>query len=431
MQRLQPHSQRFLLLMLRLYQIVHTEGFWHLLRKLRRASSAQWLMTRQRQSQPTLAVDPPLTTQPQVLLVDQHLPAPDRDSGSLRQFNLMLTLQTLGLQVTCAAANVAAPSASHQLLAAHGIRCLSRPAVRSLAQHLATDGNRYQLVILSRADVASAVLTSVRRHCPQAKIVFDTVDLHFLREGRLAELHPHWSNRWLATLRQRQELALVAAADATLVVSPLEQELVQTHCPHAQVHCVSNIHQIADSATPVAERHDLLFIGGFAHAPNADAVRWLLREIMPLVWTTLPTLHCHIIGADPPADLRALASERVSIHGHVPEVQAFFAHCRLSVAPLRYGAGVKGKINQSLAHGLPVVATPMAAEGMFLIDEESVFIADTAPAFAAAIVRLYTDMNSWERLSRNGIRIMEQHFSVAAAQMALDQLLKQLLPTHF
>jgi O-antigen biosynthesis protein len=438
MYQLQPISQRLLLVLLRVYQIVQTEGIGRLLRKFL-VVSFQFLVGNfqlvKRHWQPPelnaalttdncqLTTFPPTPQPPQILIVDRHLPTPDRDSGSLRQFNLMLVLQELGWKVTCAATNLAAPTASQSRLQQHGICCLARPAVRSLSHHLATHGNRYKLVILSRADVASALLPLIRHHCPTAKILFDTVDLHFLREARLAERTGSRINRWLAVLRQRQELALVAAADATLVVSPVELALLQAHHPPAQLYCISNIHHIYGSATPFATRRNLLFIGSFAHLPNADAVRWLLRDIMPLVWAILPDLHCQIIGADPPADLRALASAQVTIHGHVPEVQTFFAQCRLSVAPLRYGAGVKGKINQSLAHGLPVVATPIAAEGMFLLDNESVLIAETALEFAAAIVRLHTDPISWERLSRNGIAVMEQHFSVNAAKKVISEMI--------
>jgi len=112
----------------------------------------------------------------------------------------------------------------------------------------------------------------------------------------------------------------------------------------------------------------------------------------------------------------------VRILGYVPNVAPFFDSCRLSVAPLRYGAGVKGKINQSLAFGLPVVATRQAVEGMFLEDGESVRIADEPTDFAAAVLRLYADHSLWERLSRNGLAVMEAHFSFTAARRALTDL---------
>jgi len=129
-----------------------------------------------------------------------------------------------------------------------------------------------------------------------------------------------------------------------------------------------------------------------------------------------------VIGADPPPQIRALASGSIRILGHVHDVTPFFDGCRLSVAPLRYGAGVKGKINQSLAYGLPVVATTQAAEGMFLQDGDSVLVADDPGSFAEAILRLYRDPALWERLSVGGLAVMEAHFSFAAARRALIEL---------
>jgi len=226
----------------------------------------------------------------------------------------------------------------------------------------------------------------------------------------------------MARQRKRQELELVDLADTTLVVSEEERRVLLDEAPAADVQVVSNIHQIFGSASPFGKRRDILFIGAFAHPPNGDAVRWLADGILPLIHSRLPSLCCHVIGADPPAQIRALADERLKIHGYVPDVRPFLDACRLSVAPLRYGAGVKGKVNQSLAHGLPVVATSQAADGMFLEDGKSVLLADDPRAFADAVIRLYRDEQLWNRLSEEGVRIMERHFSFAVATRALERL---------
>jgi len=355
-------------------------------------------------------------------VVDNYLPTPDKESGSLRLVNLFRILQELGYKVTFGAANLEAPEPYVSRLQMQGVECLYRPYVCSLKRHLAEQGAGYHLVVLSRADAAASVMPHARRHCPKARIIYDTVDLHFLREARLAELTGDRSTRRLAEQRRRQELALIDAADATLVVSEAELRLLQAERPQARLHLVSNIHRIYGSAAPYEARRDILFIGAFAHPPNADAVRWLAREILPFVWADLPDLHCHVIGANPPPDIRALTGPRLTLHGHVPDVAPFFNGCRLSVAPLRYGAGVKGKVNQSLAHGLPVVVTTQAAEGMYLVDGESALIADDAAGFAAAILRLYADPALWQRLSAAGMAVMDAHFSFEAARRAIQEL---------
>jgi glycosyltransferase involved in cell wall biosynthesis len=333
--------------------------------------------------------------------------------------NLIGVLQGLGFKVTYAASNLEAPEPYVSRLQSQAVEVLYRPYVRSLETHLASQGGRYDLAILSRADAASAIMPAVRRHCSKARVIFDTVDLHFLREFRLAELTGDASIQKLAERRKAQELELVDAADVTLVVSDAEREVLRTLRPSAHVELVSNIHHSYGSPTPFEARRDCLFIGAFAHPPNRDAVLWLAREILPLVRAEIPELRCHVIGADPPAEVRALGTDWLFISGYVPDVEPFFDACRLSVAPLRYGAGVKGKINQSLAHGLPVVTTSQGAEGMYLRDGESALIADDPSAFAAAMVRLYQDSKLWQRLSVGGLAVMETHFSFEAARQAL------------
>jgi GT2 family glycosyltransferase len=355
-------------------------------------------------------------------VVDVYMLTPDKESGSLRMVNLFSILQELGFKVTFAASNLEAPDPYVSDLQQQGVEVLYRPYVRSIERHLSTHGDLYDLVILSRADAAARVMASARRHCPNARIVYDTVDLHFLREQRLAALTGGRSTRAVAERRRREELGLIAQADVTLVVSPVERDLLATEAPEADVRILSNVHRVVGSRRPFAERRDLFFIGAFAHPPNTDAVLWFCREIFPRVLAREPGIRFSVIGANPPAAVRALASESIRILGHVPDVSLFLDGCRLSVAPLRYGAGVKGKVNQSLAQGLPVVATSQAAEGMFLEDGDSVLVADDPRGFAEAVLRLHRDQALWERLSAGGLAVMEAHFSFAAARRALVEL---------
>ena len=356
------------------------------------------------------------------LVVDLYVPTPDKESGSLRLVNLFALLGELGFKVTFAAANLEAPQPYVTDLQRQGVEVLYRPYVKSLAHHLKARGGEYDLVILSRADTAAKFMAIARRHCPRARLIFDTVDLHFLREGRLADLTGDPHTRALAERRRKEELGLIAQADTTLVVSAVERDLLAREAPTADVRLLSNIHRLPGRHFGFTERRDIFFIGAFAHPPNRDAVLWFCRYILPLILAEAPDMRLSVIGAEPPAEVRALAGGAIRILGHVPDVTPFFDGCRLSLAPLRYGAGVKGKINQSLAHGLPVVATTQAVEGMFLEDGHSVLVADTPRDFAAAVLRLYRDPDLWERLSDGGLAVMEEHFGFAAARRALVDL---------
>src|SRR5690606_17144479 len=136
------------------------------------------------------------------------------------------------------------------------------------------------------------------------------------------------------------------------VVSGEEAAVLAREAPQARVEVLSNLHEVAGAGLPCAQRRDLLFVGGFRHPPNTDAVLWFCNEVFPLVRARLPGVRFHCIGDAPPPAIQALAGhEGVEVHGHVPDLAPWLDGCRIALAPLRVGAGVKGKINLSMAHG--------------------------------------------------------------------------------
>jgi glycosyltransferase involved in cell wall biosynthesis len=186
---------------------------------------------------------------------------------------------------------------------------------------------------------------------------------------------------------------------------------------------LSNLHEVAGAGLPFAQRRDLVFVGGFRHPPNADAVRWFIDDVFPQVRAALPGVCFHCIGGDVPADIRARGEgEGVVVHGHVPDLDPYMDGCRISVAPLRFGAGVKGKVNLAMAHGQPVVATACAVEGMHLVDGHDVLVADSAAEFAAQVVRLYQDQPLWDALAQAGLANVQRHFSIDAARATVRRL---------
>jgi glycosyltransferase involved in cell wall biosynthesis len=167
-----------------------------------------------------------------------------------------------------------------------------------------------------------------------------------------------------------------------------------------------------------------VFIGGFQHPPNTDGVLWYAREVLPLVRERLPGVPTYIVGNQPPPNVREVASEDLVVTGYVPDVTPYFTGCRLSIAPLRYGAGVKGKVNLAMSYGVPVVATTPGIEGMHLVAGRDVLVGDTAEAFADAIVQAYGDERLWQRLSAAGRDNIRAHFSRDVARASLAALLE-------
>lgn len=269
----------------------------------------------------------------------------------------------------------------------------------------------------SRYHVASKIMPLARQFAPHATLVLDTIDLHYLRESRAATLANDDGLKKSAARTRRAELGVIHASDMTLVVSQAERELLAVDAPGARVEVLSNVHEIAGPGLPFAQRSDLVFVGGFRHTPNVDAVQWFVEQVFPSIRAQLPGVTFHCIGAEPTATIQSLSQhEGVRILGHVPDLEPYMQGMRLSVAPLRFGAGVKGKINLSMAHGQPVVATQTAVEGMHLCDGVDVLVADEAQAFADAVVRAYRDEGLWNQLSRNGLDNVTRHFSMDAAR---------------
>ncbi len=360
-----------------------------------------------------------------LLVIDATVPTPDQDSGSLRLVNLMRCAQALGCKVSFIADNRRHEGRYTEALQALGIEAWYGPLAQDPVAFLEGQGRLFDSVWVSRHYVASAWMPLLRRYAPQARILFDTVDLHFLRERRLAELERDPALARAAERTRESELACIREADLTVVVSPFERELLATEAPGRPVTVISNVHAVRGRQRGFAEREGLLFVGGYQHPPNVDAALWLVTEVLPRVRAALPEVELHLVGSKAPPEVVALGkTPGVRFHGQLPTLEALLDGCRIALAPLRYGAGVKGKINQAMASGLPVVATAIAAEGMALRNGVDVLIADSAEDFAAAVIRLYRDETLWLKLSEAGLANVERFFSFAAAQRALADALR-------
>lgn len=359
-----------------------------------------------------------------VLVVDALTPKPDRDSGSLRLFNMMRILREEGAHVVFVPDNRAHEGAYTEALQQLGVEVWYAPFASRPHAWLREHGRRFDTVVVCRHYVLREWLPLLRKFAPQARLVFDTVDLHYLRERRGAELSSDQALMRASERTRTLELDMIARSDATLVVSEVERNLLARDAPAAQVDILSNLHQVQGRGHPFAQRRDLVFVGGFRHPPNVDAVRWFVAEVFPLIRAQAPEITFHCIGSDTPAEISALAAQPgVKIHGHVPDLSPYMDGARICVAPLRYGAGVKGKVNLSMAHGQPVVATACAVEGMHLRDGEDVLVADDANGFASAVLRLYRDEALWQRLAGNGLANVERHFSLDAAREVVRRVL--------
>ncbi len=361
--------------------------------------------------------------QKQVLIMDALTPFPDKDSGSVRLMNIMRLLVEEGVHVVYFPADGLYQGEYTKAMQRLGIEVWYAPYAGARPTWFRNHGARFDAVWVSRHYVLSEMVQLIRRYAPQAKLIFDTVDLHYLRERRTAEVSRSAAVARTALKTRQIELGLVAAADTTVVVSGTEVDVLAADAPGEHVTLLSNVHEVAGAGSSFEDRKDIVFVGGFTHTPNIDAVQWLVTEIFPLVHAELPDVHLHVVGADPTEEIKSLEGHPgVTIHGFVEDIDPMMDDVKLTVAPLRFGAGVKGKINLAMAHGQPVIGTTIAVEGMHLTPGEDVLVADDAEGFAQQIIRAYTDRELWERLARGGLRNIEEHFSMDVARRVVREL---------
>lgn len=363
-----------------------------------------------------------------VLVIDWKIPRSDVDAGSVRMVAILKVLRELNCHVTLAAGDLAYEPEYAAPLERFGIEIPRQPYFESLSEYLKQNGDSFDYAIVSRRDVALMCLDDVKKYCSKAKVIFDTVDLHFLRENRQQQLlvkNNKDQQKLKGELNRKKalELDLIDRTDITIVVSPLEQEILTKLTPNKSVRVIPTLYNSAPTQRPFHSRTGILFIGWFAHKPNIDAVLWFAKEILPLLVENDHHPTFHIIGSDPTDEIRSLASDKIKVHGFVRDPSFLFNECKLSVAPLRFGAGVKGKINQSMALGLPCVSTSIGAEGMYLVDGVNVLIANEADSFAAKVNHLYKDEALWDQLRKAGLKNIEEHFSVSVAKHVLNDII--------
>lgn len=354
-----------------------------------------------------------------IVVVDHMVPRWKEDAGSLRMHRLLISLVEMGYSVIFVPENRDAFEPYTSELQSNGV--LVWFGWSDLWAYLREIHSVVTLVMLSRASIASLFIRNVREVLPDVPIVFDTVDLHFLREQRRFERGDAGGKAKGALATRELELALVRSADSTVVVSEYEKSVLDDIVPDARVFVLPTVHHRV-SATGRSGREDISFVGSFQHDPNVDALRWFLAEIFPLVRMRLPRARLVVVGKNPPSDVVARATPGVEYLGWVDDLDPIHASSLVSVAPLRYGAGVKGKVGEAWAHGVPVVMTTLATEGMNVEGGVTALVADDAQDFADAVVKLMTDAELWQRVSDAGREHVETTFGPARFRDRLEEI---------
>jgi glycosyltransferase involved in cell wall biosynthesis len=362
----------------------------------------------------------------QALMIDETMPTAGHDAGSNAIFSHAASLRRLGYAIVLVAADLQAESRPELLRAMH-IETRHAPTYGSIEELLWYEGGQYDLVYLHRVSVASRYLQLVRHHMPLARVLYSVADLHHLRLIRQAQAEQRPELLRHADWVRLQEVIAAQLADAVLTFSTAEGALLRQIVPRARVHVVPWAVTPQPGAAAFEQRSGIAFIGHFAHAPNLNGALWLADEIMPLLRAAEPGMVCALIGSNMPAVLREPRPGIVPI-GAVNDLADALSGVRLTVASLAFGAGVKGKVLDSLAAGVPCVCTPIAAEGLELGPALCSLIAADTAGVALSILRLYRDPALYAACRAEGLDLIASRHGEAQVDALMREAVQAPAP---
>ncbi|WP_186755419.1 glycosyltransferase [Echinicola salinicaeni] len=342
-----------------------------------------------------------LLSKKRLIFIDTIIPEYDKNSGSFRAYQILKILKELGYHITFIPGDTRKTHPYYNQMIEIGIEVLFRyPNRAGMIKEINETINSCDVIWISRPELNDVFKWLIEKF-PKAKWIYDTVDLHHIRLQRQADQNNDETLKLEANKVKVQELNIAKAATHTFTVTDSEKSMLEKEGIH-NVEVIPNIHEPEKMDNiKFDKRKGLLFIGAYDHPPNIDAAIWLVREIMPEIWKELPTLKLTLLGSNPTEEVLQLRSDLVKIPGFVQDVSEYFKNTRVFVAPLRFGAGMKGKIGQSLAYKLPVVTTSIGAEGMGLVDGQDVVIANSSEEFIRKTLFIYQDEQVWSKISEN------------------------------
>jgi glycosyltransferase involved in cell wall biosynthesis len=357
-----------------------------------------------------------------ILVLSPHVPRPDIASGD-RRFAAILGLlaERHRVDLFCPWERPTPEVVDRYgpMLRRAGVRVLHlgewRPVERAALRRL------YDIVLFEFWNLARNDVGLFRRLQPWAKVVIDTVDVHFLREESALALG-HLDERTVAANKQ-DELRVYREADAVVVITAEERQVLEACGGMPPLYLIPNMLPTRERPERT-RRREALFIGGFNHAPNADGLFWFTRAIWPAVRAAVPDARLTVVGNNPTQEVLALGGVAgIEVVGYVPETGTYLDRAAVSVAPLRFGAGMKGKVTEAMASALPVVTTSVGAQGLNATPAEHLIVADEPEAFARGVAELLLDPPRAERIGRAGQALVASICSPGVVERRLEELL--------
>lgn len=364
-----------------------------------------------------------------VVVVDHYVPQPDRDAGSRTMMQVIQLFLDAGMNVKFWPHNLWFDPEYTPLLQELGVEVFyGDEYANGFTDWVRDNSPHIDYFFLSRPLVADDFLGAIRRHT-KAKVLFYGHDVHHLRLRDELRIGADPGKAAEAASIERVERRVWAGLDVIFYPSRIETSYVAEYVARERLPALVRTMPVfafdTFAETPwegIAARSGVLFVAGFAHRPNIDAARWLVQEVMPIVWGRVPDAKVSLVGSNPAPEVLALDSSRVDVVGFVSdeELARRYAAARVAVAPLRFGAGMKGKVVEAMRFGVPMVTTSVGMQGL---DDAEPFMpfSDAPAAFADHVVRLLEDDRRWRSTSERQLVFAKANFSTAALRAVLAE----------
>ncbi|WP_165760024.1 glycosyltransferase family 4 protein [Acetobacter cibinongensis] len=366
------------------------------------------------------------------LFIDDRVPDLTRDAGSCAIISHMRALKHLGFNCFFIPSIKSATLADEKQFAEWGITCLMPPFYTTPEDALKALGSGLDTVYLHRLSNGSNYSNLARMYASRAALIWSIADLASLRLQRQSRVENRPEIMREAQRLEVHENMCAWSSDIVLTHSEKEKSLLNSRVSGAKVF-VAPWSVILKKFSKIDLKQPIItFIGHYAHAPNADAAKWLILEILPILKHYIPNVMCRLVGSELPHEIYTLKRESVEIIGHVESLEKILSDTAVCIAPLRFGAGIKGKVLESWAHGVPVAMTPIAAEG--IVDDStslwSLCVRDTPEALAQLVRALLVPALAQENV-KDGQKLLRTKYTEQNVRHVLSEILGSVPHTTF
>ncbi len=366
--------------------------------------------------------------QKHLLVIDHYVPMYDKDAGSRSTFSYLKLFLKMGYKIHFIGDNFFKHEPYTTVLQQMGIEVLYGSFYQqNIRDWFRKNGQYINFVIAHRVHIAPKYFEMIRKFTT-AKIAYIGHDLQYLGSRRKFELTGNKKFKKESEKFERIENKIFNTVDFILPFSTYEAPFIKAMASGKTVKTIPVyfFNDIPEKVPGFEERKDILFVGYFGHPPNPDAILWFVEDVFPVLKKHLPEVRLNIVGSKPTPEVLALANDSITVTGFVADSKLleYYQKSKIAILPLRFGAGVKGKLLESLYHQIPTVITPVAAEGIPEIENYSL-IADEADAFAQAIHKIYTNKNIWNQYSENGKQLIKKYYTEDAARQIMVEIFEE------